>query len=364
MKNRTVKFISLLLSVFIAATGAMCAVAYVLDPQNVYRSNTKGVRYFSPTYSIAPAIRTADYDCVIIGSSMVQNFDAAQIASQFGSKPLKLALGAMEPDELLWLYECAQEQGKAKKYIVNIDFHRFASNKIVVSDSGRFKDYMYNPRGLSQLKYLLGYETWFRFIPLQVVLTAVETFGISLPESLESSFATSTDINKAGCWDEDNPPGEHALLEAFNSGTVVFNDGGTDTYSDNAMEHMDFFLNQFAATLDSDEELIIYLPPYSALFWADKSSAQLEVVFALREKIAAFAAEYPNIHLCDLQAESYVEDLDLYMDASHSSADIRKITQQAVFSCSGEPAVQQIKDRNVIIKSYAENALEKAKAKK
>ncbi len=362
MKNRTVKFICLLLSVFIVTTGVLCSVAYVLDPQNVYRANTKGVRYFSPAYSIAPAIRTADYDCAIVGSSMVQNFDVSQIAAQHGCKPVKFALGALEPDELLWLYTCAQEQGKAKKYIVNIDLHRFASNKIVVSDCGRFRDYMYNPRGLSQFRYLLGYETWFRFIPLQIALSAVEFFDISLPESFSSSLEVATDINKAGCWDEENPPGEDALIKTFNSGAVVFNDGSSDTYSDEVMEHMDFFLAYLADKLDSDEELTIYLPPYSSLYWADKDVSQLEVIFALREKIAAFAAEYPNIHLCDLQAEAYVADLDLYMDASHSSAAIRKKAQQAVMSCTGEPTVQQIKEKNLIIKLYADNALEKAKA--
>ena len=364
MKNQTVKFICLLLSIFIAATGVLCTVAYILDPQNVYRSNTKGLRFFSPTYSSAPAIRTADYDCAIIGSSMVQNFDTKQITKQFGYKPLKLALGALEPDELLWLYNCAQEQGKAKKYIINIDLHRFASNKIVEPDCGRFRDYMYNPRGLAQFRYLLGYETWFRFIPLQAFLTAIYGLNIPLPESFRSSLKLSTDINTSGYWNEDNPPGEAALLENYNSGTVVFNDGDSDTYSDNAMSHMDYLLEQLSVKLDSDEELTIYLPPYSSLFWADKSSDQIEVIFALREKIAAFAAEHANIHLCDLQAESYVRDLNLYMDASHSSTTIRKAAQQSVVACTGEPDLQQIKSNNSTIKSYADEALKKTQVKK
>ncbi|MEE1283674.1 MAG: hypothetical protein UHK54_02320 [Acutalibacteraceae bacterium] len=364
MKNKAVKFICLLLSFFITAIGILCAVAYILDPQNVYRSNTNGVRYFSPIYSTAPAIRTADYDCVIIGSSMVQNFDASEFASQLDCKPLKLALGALEPDELLWLYNNTQEQGKAKKYIINIDLHRFAANESVEPNCGRFPEYMYHPSGLSQFKYLLGYETWFRFIPLQLALTTVETLNIPLPESFKGSFDNAIDINSAGCWNEQNPPGEDALIDAFNSNTVVFNDGDSDVYSKNALANMDYFLDKLTDKLDSDEEIIIYLPPYSSLYWAEKNSKQLEIIFALREKIAVFAAKYDNIHLCDLQAESYVEKLDLYMDRSHASLTIRKIAQQAVITCTGEPTSHQIKDRNQTITTYANNALEKAKVKK
>lgn len=364
MKNKTVKFICLLLSVFIAATGVLCAVAYVLDPQNVYRANTSGVRYFSPTYSTVPAIVTADYDCVIIGSSMVQNFDADEFASQLGCKPLKLALGALEPYELLWLYNNTQEQGKAKRYIINIDLHRFAACDSVEPDSGRFPEYMYEPSGLSQFKYLLGYETWFRFIPLQLGLSALNALNISLPDSLKKTFENATDINKSGYWNETNPPGEDALIDSFNSNTVVFNDGDTDVFSKNALANMDYFLGQLAGKLDADEEMTLYLPPYSSIYWASKDSKQLEVIFALREKIADFAAKYDNVHLCDLQAESYVEDLDLYMDGSHASETIRKQAQQAVINCKGEPTVQQIKERNQTIKTYAENTLEKAKTKK
>jgi|GEM_PF-6184114 len=364
MKNRTVKFICLLLSFFIAAMGVLCAVAYALDPQNVYRSNTKGVRYFSPTYSTAPAIRTADYDLVLIGSSMVQNFDTSQIASQLGCKPLKLALGALKPYELLWLYNCVQEQGKAKKYIINVDLHRFAASESVEPDCGRFPEYMYNPGVLSQFKYLLGYETWFRFIPLQLILTATKVFNIPLTESFRKTFESAVDINKSGEWNEINPPGEDVLIDTFNSKTVVFNDGDTDVFSKKALDNMDYFLGQLEAGLDTDEEITIYLPPYSSLYWADKSSDQLEVIFALREKIAAFASDRDNVHLCDLQAESFVENLDLYMDASHSSVHIRKNAQQAVISCKGEPDAEQIRENNRTIKAYADAVLIKARAKK
>lgn len=348
-----------MLGIFIVATAALCTVAYSLDPQNVYRLNTNGVRFFNPTYSTAPAIRTAEYDCVIIGSSMVQNFDANEISLQFGCKPLKLAIGALEPCEMLWLYNCAQEQGKADKYIVNIDLHRFAASENVREDSGRFPEYMYKPEGIKQFRYLLGYETWFRFIPLQIMLTAVDALNIPLPSSFSEAFETSTDINKIGSWDEKKPPGEEALLNQFNRNTVVFNDT-TAPFCESAEQNMEYLLTQFAEKLDGNEELTIYLPPCSSLYWAEKDSSELDVMFALREQIAAFASEHNNIHLCDLQAESYVTDLSLFMDASHSGIEIRKKSQQAVMSCEGEPSTQQIRENNEKIKGYAQSAAEKA----
>lgn len=364
MKNKTVKYICLLLSIFVVATGALCAVAYGLDPQNVYRWNTEGTRYFNSTYSTAPAIRTYDYDYVIIGSSMVQNFDAQQISDDLGCKPLKLAIGAMEPREMMWLYSCAQEQDKADKYIINIDLHRFASSESVEADSGRFPEHMYTASGISQFKYLIGYETWFRFIPLQLILTATDTFNIQLPSSFQSTLNTATDINLAGAWDETNTPGEEKLFDDFNKKTIVFNEGDSSSFNKNAKENMNSFLNELASKLDGDEEITIYLPPYSSLYWADKSDEQLNVLFELRIQIAEFAKKHDNIHLCDLQAESYTADLNLYMDTSHYGADIRKAAQNAVISCTGEPTPEQIKQSNSTIKANAENAFSQAQARK
>ena len=52
------------------------------------------------------------------------------------------------------------------------------------------------------------------------------------------------------------------------------------------------------------------------------------------------------------------------MDVSHSSVTVRKAAQQAVISCTGEPTLQQIKENNQTIKTYADNALKKANINK
>ncbi len=360
MQNKkAIKFICVFLCAFIAAAGTLSAAAYCLDPQNVYRQNKNGVRYYNQLYSLAPSVRTYDYDYVFIGSSMMQNFDADYFADKLGCKPLKLTLGALTAPELMWLYDCVQEQGKAKTYIINIDLHRFAACKDVSADSGRLHEYMYNPTGITQFKYLLGYETWFRFIPLQLGLTAMKMLNVSLPESMNSA----TNINTMTSWDDSTPPGKDKLYQDFANNKTGFNDGDTSVFSENAGANMKKYLSLLADKLDGEEKMIIYLPPYSALYWAEKSESQLSTLFELRRIIADFSSEHDNIHLLDLQAESYVADLDSYIDASHYAAKIRETAQQAVSACKGEPDKQEIIRRNKIIEEYAKNAREYSEKK-
>ncbi len=355
MRNKkAIKFICVFLCAFIAAAGTLCAAAYCLDPQNVYRQNQNGVRYYNQLYSLAPSVRTYEYDYVFIGSSMMQNFDADYFVDKLGCKPLKLTLGALTAPELMWLYDCAQEQNKAKTYVINIDLHRFAACEDVNADSGRMHEYMYKPIGISQFKYLLGYETWFRFIPLQLGLTLLQKLNITLPEPMSSA----TDINTMTSWDDSTPPGKEKLYQDFINNKTGFNEGDTSVFSKNAGENMRSYLSLLADKLDGNEEMIIYLPPYSALYWADKSESQLSTLFELRRIIAVFAAEHDNVHLLDLQAENYVADLDSYIDASHYAAKVRETAQQSVITCKGEPDEQEIIRRNKIIETYTKNARE------
>ncbi len=349
--KKAIKFICIFLCAFIAAAGTLSAAAYCLDPQNVYRQNKNGVRYYNQLYSLAPSVRTYDYDYVFIGSSMMQNFDADYFANELGCKPLKLTLGALTAPELMWLYDCVQEQSKAKTYVINIDLHRFAACEDVSADSGRMHEYMYNPTGLSQFKYLLGYETWLRFIPLQIGLTAIQKLKITLPESMNSA----TDINTMTSWDDSTPPGKEKLYRDFADNNTGFNEGDTSVFSRNATENMKVYLAKLAEKLDSSEEMIIYLPPYSALYWADKSEGQRSTLYELRCIIAAFASEHDNIHLLDLQAEDYVTDLDCYIDASHYAEKIRKVAQQNIINCKGEPDEEEIIRRNNKIESFAKS---------
>ena len=360
MKNKAVKYISILLAVFLGLSCTLCVSAYILDPQNVYRWNTKGVRYYSPVYSTVAAAKNYDYNYAIIGSSMVQNMSAERFEKELGCKPLKLTIGAMTPSETLWLYKFANAQDKADNYLINIDLHRFAAATNVEPDSGRFPEHMYSDKGLIQFKYLLGFETWLRFIPLNILLSVNSVLALPLPEAFNRTIDEATDINKMCQWDNTNPIGIEEMYRSYLSDSIAFNEGNEIEFTDSYAKNTQNFLDALLAELDEDETLTLLLPPYSSLYWAKNSDKETTILFELRELIARFANEHDNIKLLDFQAEKYTADLDKYIDSNHFGEKIQALIENDIFNSKDGHTVEQVKQNSQTILNYALSAREQA----
>ncbi len=317
MKKRLQKFIITFLSSLLAFTLVLCSFSFAFDPQNMYRWNEKGTRFFNTRFSAAGSVRNYDYDLIIIGSSMVQNFKAENVAEYFGCRPLKVTLGGMAANETLFAYNSAQKAGKAKTYIVNIDLHRIASAESICEDSGRFPDYMFDYRGIKKFKYLLGYETWFKFIPTDIVLSMASSAENIIPDSYKDKIDEGTDINTMCEWDNTVIPGREKLLENYHNNIKNFDEGDNSVFSENAVKNAEDIMNGFIKTLDDDEELIIYLPAYSVLYWSGKDNKQFETLIEMREKIVSIACKHENIKVLDFQGSEKINNLDLYFDENH-----------------------------------------------
>ena len=360
MRNKAVKYISILLAVFLGLSCTLCVSAYILDPQNVYRWNGKGVRYYSPVYSTVAAAKNYEYDYAIIGSSMVQNISAERFEKELECKPLKITVGAMTPSELLWLYKFANEQNKASDYLISLDLHRLAAAASIEPDSGRFPEHMYSGKGLVQFKYLLGFETWLRFIPLNIILSVNSVLHLPLPESFNSTISEATDINKMCQWDNTDPIGKEEMYKSFLLNTVAFNEGSETEFTANYAKNTQNFLTALSTELDENETLTLLLPPYSALYWAKETEKELEILFDLREQIARFADEHENIRLLDFQAEEYTTDLDKYIDFNHFGEEIQARMETDIFNATIGHTCKQVKQNSKTILDYAFSAREQA----
>ena len=330
--------------------GLLSGSAYLYDPQNVYRWNTRGVRCYQPTFSAAGALRHYDYDLAIIGSSMVQNWDAEALADTLHCKPLKLTIGAMTPGEILFLYNAAHQTGRAGRYIVNIDLHRIAAAEQIAPDAGRFPKVMFHPTGISQFRYLLGFETWFRFMPADLACTAA--LHLPIPASFRDKIAETSDINAMCAWDESTRPGTSALLHAWRTHEKAFNEGDNADFARDPVRNVRVFSQQLAQQTVSNETLTLVLPPYSILYWADKTPDQLQALLEMRQALGAFADAHPSVTLADFQSIAEINDLEQYVDANHCGAQIRLRVQNALADGTFNADGAQTARNNALLLQY------------
>lgn len=316
MKKRLQNFFKFFICFSLIFSIILCVCAYAFDPQNIYRWNDGGMRFYNSRFSAAGSIKNYDYDFIVIGSSMVQNFDAESISKTFDCRPLKVTLGGMTAGETVFAYNQAQKTGKAKRYLVSLDLHRIAAAESVCEDAGRFPDYMFGG-GISQFKYLLGFETWFKFIPTDLFLIAASLMPNVIPSSYTDKIKESTDINSMCQWDNTKLPGKEKLIENFRNNVKTFDEGDNSVFSANAVKNAENIMTELLKNLDEDEELYIYLPAYSVLYWAGKTDEQTETLLKMREAVYGASEGHGNVKILDFQGLQEINDLDSYFDESH-----------------------------------------------
>ena len=109
-------FLCFLLAIVLLLSG----VAYIVDPFMQFRPRDNAY-LLEEWYVGSGLIKTYDYDTLILGSSMIQNFDMDVFRQELGVKPLHVGIGAMSPEEMAEFLNLAYDTGKADTYYLCVD---------------------------------------------------------------------------------------------------------------------------------------------------------------------------------------------------------------------------------------------------
>lgn len=297
------RWLVLLSSCLLIIVPVMSALMYLVDPyfQFRVRDNTYLV---NPTFSNGGLIKNYDYDTLIIGSSMSQNFDMDLFREKLGVSPLHVSLGGMNSAEMIELLELANAVGKAKHYYICMDIRTFMREP----SSNNNVPYLISQSPLSKAQYLLSHEAWFYSLPVSMALLLAQWLDVDLPESIR----IETEIDNMGNWEDDYTCSEEVTLNNYLSGKFATSDVDiTHAYAIGTKNIDALFevLAQFSGSVS------FIFPPYSGLFWHSKAGSldtTLEVKHYFIEK--AYANGYCTY---DFQGEDLITDLNNYRDTSH-----------------------------------------------
>ena len=295
-------------AVVLAAVLVLSAAAYAIDPFLQFRAkdNTYLLRGW---FVDSGLVRNYDYDTLIIGSSMVQNFDMELWREKLGGKPLHIGMGAISAREISELVNIAYDSHKADKYYICVDQYLFSTE----SDNTHFPAHLLRTDLLSRLRYLLSYEVWFRYIPVDIVYRILDLLHVELPEKYENKKS----IDKLGDWRLDFPPGtvgREAVLRYYSKGQYSVSAVNTENLSERMKKRIDHFLDTFSYVRG---EHVFFFPPYSSLFWCD---AQSEGYYSFYQSVKGYFAEQAmqrGAAVYDFQGADCTLDLDNYRDTSH-----------------------------------------------
>ncbi len=293
----------------------LVSLNFAVDPLQFYRKAWYPADFSTQQRYQNPGLaKNYDYDTIIVGTSMTENFLPSYVNKKLGAKTLKLSMSGATSKEQYMIAKLAIETGKVKHVIWGVDYFALRGEPNRVRDEfGPFPHYFYDRNPLNDIKYLLNLDT------------TLDTLN-----ALEAA---------AGLRQQ-----EHANLDLLNTWTqytfskkIVMDEwkkvmsGGSFVPSEYEFDNIKENLNLNIIPLiqkHKDIQFTLYYPPYSILqhrFFYEKSPALFENELATKHYLYQQVGSLPHVKIHDFQQEKEITfNLDNYKDLAHHSAKINE----------------------------------------
>ncbi len=283
--------------------------------------------------------RNFEYDSVIIGNSLFQNFKASQFDELFDAKSIKLpyaggntaelwaavgrivgrtgiddkqAMGDGVPQDCLWQYESRDGYKNGQKYImICLDYKDMRSDRFWYTHDNN-PDYLYDEDCVNDINYLLNKDILYRGTFFDILM------------NLKSKESTSFDDYSS--WERfSSPQNACSVLRGVDLAAFVEQDGIVKE----DIEIMDNSLKYNILPVVSsnpDTEFIFVIPPVSVAEWA-RLYSRGRLVYELEglEHVLSVLYDYDNVKTyCFYDDYPLAEDLDRYCDAIHYDAGVNE----------------------------------------
>ena len=154
---------------FVLMTACICAVNYIVDPLQFYRQATWYAPIFSQEqrYQNPSLARNWEYNTMILGTSMTENFVPSYVDATFGdgTKTIKLSISGSSLYEERLAGEVALRTGQVERIIWGLDYASFRGGKELLHEEyGPFPLYLYDENPLNDIQYLFNLSTSERLI--------------------------------------------------------------------------------------------------------------------------------------------------------------------------------------------------------
>lgn len=309
-RSRSASFAVVTLGATASLIAAVMLFNFVIDPFQQYRLAGDGSRRFVHSLQryISPGIaKNADYEMVIQGSSMMENFNNAEVSRRCGMKAVNLALSAAVGFEQRTILETAFHRRPVRHVILSLDYNSFSPPPDASSPDipEPLPMYLYDRNPLNDVRYLANLSVAVRSqAHITHAKNEVYSTNADQPWAWYQGAIFSREQTVAGL-DPDN------INKRFRQPQRTL-DGMKANFNKN-----------IAALIEKHPEtkFDVFYPPYSILVWADfVQRDQLRVSLDFKSHVFERIGKLANVRIFDMQwDESITHNLDLYKDIYHHS---------------------------------------------
>lgn len=335
--------------------GLVVLLNYVVDPLQFYRKASFYTPTFSPEqrYQNPGLARNYEYDTIIIGSSMTENFVPSYIDEKLGVKTLKLSMSGASAREEKLMAEVAIRTGRVKNVIWGLDYGSLkGSPDRVGNEFSAFPDYLYDEYYYNDFLYLVSLSTLESSgeILYKHYTHQEEAIDLNYLYNWNNQFTYGKDVMQK-LWEEDQKNKEKGIKQydkidpSFAAMKANFDENVLPVIRDNP-----------------DINFVIYYPPYSILRYVSMYQEDKTLFYdemKVKEYIFKQLQSFANVSLYDFQSDkNLTHNLDKYKDFSHHSQEYNEYIIDAVknkdtrYLVTSENYLDKVKELIAQIKSY------------
>ena len=311
-------------------------LVFLIDPYIYYHRGWGLKNVYSNSRARVPGVmRNFDFDTVIFGTSLCQNFKRSEIDAALHVKSVKATSAGLESDTMSRYFETAwRYRGhKLTRCVMGIDIFCFAKKN---KNSNYL--YLYEDR-IFPCEYFYSADT-------AEAIADVFITNISAPYNRISRHQLDEDVMFS------NKPHfkyNRQLLEED-----VRTSPSSPPMPDETWTIENFDKHLFVHVRNHPEiRFDLFLPPYNIYLWCLlRHEGKLESYLRLRDIFAEMAVKYPNAHLHDFQAEfDIVSSLDIYKDVTHYSPEVNSLIIKGIGASRQIFSLEEFRRRTALIRT-------------
>ncbi len=305
------KFIKSFFIRSIILLAAVIAVIVVFDPFYQYHKPLPGLKSVltDKEYQCVGTLRNFDYNALIVGSSVCENYNNRWFDEGFSCQTIKAIRSYGATADLCFLLDIAYQNRDLKYVFYNIDPSSLSADTTTTYESTGCPMYLYDTSYLNDYSYVLNKTVLLEKIPYMLAF------------SMKSDYDEGNSYN----WAQWKFFSAELAMGMYNRLSSVKPMYEQTYYEDKLAGNLALLTNQVNSHPETTFKF--FFPPYSMLWWDNiyRSGERDAYLYNEKQAIAALLA-YDNVEIYYYQdEEDIITDLDNYMDMIHFSKEINEL---------------------------------------
>jgi len=257
-------------------------------------------------YQCIGTVRNFDYDSILLGSSVAENYNNRWFDDAFGGTTIKGIQRSATTVDLLYYLNEAIRTHELKNVYYNLDTFSLTADAKKVYPDESLPLYLYDETLLNDVKYIWNKDVIFEHVPYLLAM----------------SFIGDYDEGTSYNWAKYKTFSEEGTLSNYQRAKEVLPMLTEEEYKENVDANIAAVEN---VVKDNPQIMFRFIcPPYSMLWWdnAYRNGETQQNLYANREAFKRLLP-YKNVEIYYFQNdEAVITDLDNYMDLIHFSDSI------------------------------------------